>query len=143
MNKPPKIVRWILHLTNRKSSRENALGDFEEFYNEIAETSGIKEANKWIRKQAIKSIPDSFKSRFYWGGVMFKNHFKVVIRNILRQKLLPAINVFGLAVGIAVCMMIYLWAQNELSYDRLIPRQAGFTGLSGNCLGMKYSADGP
>ncbi len=48
---------------------------------------------------------------------MFKNYFKVAIRNIIRQKGYSFINIFGLATGIASCILIMVWVQNELSYD--------------------------
>jgi putative ABC transport system permease protein len=49
---------------------------------------------------------------------MFKNYLKIAWRNIVRQKGYSFINIFGLAVGIACCILIMVWVQNELSYDR-------------------------
>jgi putative ABC transport system permease protein len=49
---------------------------------------------------------------------MLKNYLKVALRNILRNKIYSIINVAGLAVGMAVCILILLWVQDELSYDR-------------------------
>jgi len=49
---------------------------------------------------------------------MFKNCFKVALRNFLRHKGYAAINVSGLAIGIACCMVIFLFVRNELNYDR-------------------------
>ena len=49
---------------------------------------------------------------------MFKNYFKVALRNLWRNKGFTAINIFGLALGIATCLLITLFVQNELSYDR-------------------------
>src|SRR5450432_4772404 len=49
---------------------------------------------------------------------MIKNHFKIAIRNLLRNKSFTAINVFGLAIGITTCLLIMLFVLNELSYDR-------------------------
>jgi putative ABC transport system permease protein len=48
---------------------------------------------------------------------MWKNHFKVALRSTLRHKGYAAINVAGLAVGIACCTMILLWVMFEFSYD--------------------------
>jgi len=117
MNRLPKIARWILSTTNRKSNRENVLGDFEEFYVQIEKDSGILAAKLWYWKQALISVPKFIYSSFYWGVDMFKNHMKIAWRNIQRQKLFSFINIFGLGIGIATCMVIYLWIQNELSYD--------------------------
>jgi putative ABC transport system permease protein len=49
---------------------------------------------------------------------MFKNYLKIAYRNLARYKLFTFINVFGLAIGFAVCMIIVLWVNRELSYDR-------------------------
>jgi putative ABC transport system permease protein len=49
---------------------------------------------------------------------MFKNHLIIAYRNFIRHKLFSFINVFGLGVGLAVCMMISLWVLNECRYDR-------------------------
>ncbi len=49
---------------------------------------------------------------------MFKNHFRIALRNILRNKALSTINIFGLAIGIATCLIILFYVINEFSYDR-------------------------
>ena len=49
---------------------------------------------------------------------MFKNHITVAIRTLLRHKVYSFVNISGLAVGIACCMLIMLFVQDELSYDR-------------------------
>lgn len=49
---------------------------------------------------------------------MFKNYLKIAFRNILRYKTYSAINVVGLASGIAACILIYMFVSHELSFDR-------------------------
>ena len=49
---------------------------------------------------------------------MFKNYFKIAWRNLRRNKSFSAINIFGLSIGIACCLIIMLFVQDELSYDR-------------------------
>lgn len=49
---------------------------------------------------------------------MLKNDLKLAIRNLLRNKLFSTINIMGLAIGIATCLIILLFIQEELSYDR-------------------------
>jgi len=49
---------------------------------------------------------------------MFKNYLKIALRNIKRHKGYSLINIVGLAVGMACCILILLWVQDELSYDR-------------------------
>ncbi len=48
---------------------------------------------------------------------MFKNNLKIALRSLLKQKVYTFINVLGLAVGIASCLIIVLFIQNEFSYD--------------------------
>jgi putative ABC transport system permease protein len=52
------------------------------------------------------------------GRFMFKNYFKIALRNIYRQKGYSIINISGLSIGIACSILIMLWVQNELSYDK-------------------------
>ena len=49
---------------------------------------------------------------------MFINYLKIAIRNLRKNKGYSFINIFGLAVGIACCVLILLYIQNELSYDK-------------------------
>jgi len=48
---------------------------------------------------------------------MFKNYFKIARRNLMRNKSYAAMNIAGLAVGIAVCMMIFIIIQYQTSFD--------------------------
>ena len=49
---------------------------------------------------------------------MFRNHLKVALRNVRRNLAFSMINVSGLAIGMACCILILLWIQDELSFDR-------------------------
>lgn len=49
---------------------------------------------------------------------MFKNYFKTAWRNLVRNKLYSFINVAGLSIGLACCMLIILYNKDEVSYDR-------------------------
>ncbi|MCB0608894.1 MAG: ABC transporter permease [Lewinella sp.] len=49
---------------------------------------------------------------------MLTNQLKAALRNMLRYKGYTLINVAGLSVGIAVCLLIFLWVKDELIYDR-------------------------
>jgi len=48
---------------------------------------------------------------------MFKNYLKIALRNIRRYKTFSLTNIIGLAIGMACCIMIFLYVQDELSYD--------------------------
>lgn len=49
---------------------------------------------------------------------MFKNYFKTAYRSLVKNKFYTSINIIGLAVGIATCLLIFLYVLNEMSYDR-------------------------
>ena len=49
---------------------------------------------------------------------MFKNYFKVAIRNLVKNRVSSFINIGGLAVGMAVTMLISLWIYDELSFNK-------------------------
>ncbi len=49
---------------------------------------------------------------------MFKNYFKIAIRNLKRHGVYSAINIVGLAVGITCAVLVMLWVNYELSFDR-------------------------
>lgn len=48
---------------------------------------------------------------------MFKNYFKTAFRNLYKSKGFTAINIIGLACGLATCLLIIMYVANELSYD--------------------------
>jgi predicted permease len=49
---------------------------------------------------------------------MFKNYFKITLRNIVKNKTTSFINILGLSIGMAAAIFIFEWTQNELSYDQ-------------------------
>lgn len=49
---------------------------------------------------------------------MIKNYLVVAWRNLLRNRAFSFINISGLAIGMASAVLILLWVQNEVSYDR-------------------------
>jgi putative ABC transport system permease protein len=49
---------------------------------------------------------------------MLKNYIKTALRNIRRNKLYSVLNIAGLAIGVTCCLLILLYVQDELSYDR-------------------------
>ena len=49
---------------------------------------------------------------------MIRNYFISAVRNLVRQKGFSIINIAGLAIGMAIAILIYIWVQHELSYDK-------------------------
>ena len=49
---------------------------------------------------------------------MIKNYFKIAWRNLIRNKLVSAINIGGLGIGLAVAFIIMAWVTDEVSYNK-------------------------
>ncbi|MFC1476843.1 ABC transporter permease [candidate division KSB1 bacterium] len=49
---------------------------------------------------------------------MFRNYLRISLRNIQRHKGYSFINIFGLAIGMASCLLIFMYVADEISYDR-------------------------
>src|SRR3569833_1590572 len=52
---------------------------------------------------------------------MFRNYLKIAWRNMLYNKVYSALNIVGLAAGMAVALLIGLWVSEQYSYDRFLP----------------------
>jgi predicted permease len=94
------------------------IGDFGEVYAEIANGKGETAASLWYWGQIIKLIPLFLSNSIYWSVQMIKNYLKVALRNIRRHKGFSFINIAGLAIGLACCLLITIWVLDELSYDK-------------------------
>jgi len=116
--KPPKICEWILSRLLRTEEQRHRLGDFDEVFYRLIDKKGIKKARRWYCYQIIKSLPGFMKNSFYWRKGMLNNYVKIAFRNLIRHKGYTVINIAGLAAGTACCLMLLLWAHDELSYDR-------------------------
>src|SRR4051812_48045880 len=53
--------------------------------------------------------------------MMLTNYFKIAFRNILRHRAFAAINIAGLAIGIAACLLLFRVVKYETSYDKFQP----------------------
>jgi len=102
----------------RSEEKSTIVGDIEEFFFEITERRGSLRAKLWFWSQILVSLPMFIKNSIYWRIVMFGNYIKITFRNILRHKGYYFINVAGLSIGIICFILIALFIQDELSYDR-------------------------
>jgi putative ABC transport system permease protein len=91
---------------------------------------------------------------------MFKNYFKIALRNLARNKIYSFINIAGLSLGLASAMLIILYVKDEVSYDRFhkgvdriyrVTSQSfdkkenkiNYTGNTGYLQGPRYTAHIP
>jgi predicted permease len=117
-NQIPKIPHWILEQIYSFDNKDAYSGDIEEEFTEIQKCQGRAKAKRWIWFHAMAALPRWGQHFILWRCTMFKNYFKIALRNFIRHKGYTFINIAGLAIGIACCILIMLWVQDELSYDR-------------------------
>jgi putative ABC transport system permease protein len=115
---PPALAAWILLKMNSREDRLSVQSDFAEIYEELAAEEGTSKARRWYWIQVLGSIPMFVIDHLYWSATMLKNYLKTGWRNLRKQKTFSIINISGLAVGLACCLLILLYVKNELSYDR-------------------------
>jgi putative ABC transport system permease protein len=115
---PPSIPRFLLCLIRDKTSHESLIGDYEETFHYFGTTYGYARARLWYWGQVFKALPVFVSNSIRWRLVMFKNYFKIAVRNLMRKKFYSIINIFGLAFGMAITILIALYVQYELSFDR-------------------------
>jgi putative ABC transport system permease protein len=108
----------LLKIIASAKDYDYAIGDLEETYDYIAENEGPQKANRWFWREVLKSLPGFVKNGVYRRSAMVRNYFKIAFRNIIRNKVFALINILGLAVGMACFILITLWIQDELSYDK-------------------------
>jgi putative ABC transport system permease protein len=116
-NRPPRITLWLFQRLAEPEDAFSLTGDFEEDYIDILSQRGKFKAGCWAWFQVLLSLPSFLKSTIYWSIIMLKNYLKIAFRVIKKHKGYSFINIAGLAVGIACCVLILLWVQDELSYD--------------------------
>ena len=116
-NTPPKIPGWLVKISAWFEDGFVVYGDVCEEYYEIMKARGRICAWLWFWRQCIRTFPVFLSDFFIWRIIMFKNYIKIAFRNIKKQKGYAFINILGLAIGMAACLMILLWVHDELNFD--------------------------
>lgn len=120
---PPKWPDRILKSLCAEEHFEILQGDLLELYEHRLQNKGKQKARLHYIKDTFDMLrPFAFKKRKFKlknnSFTMFKNHIKIGWRNITRYKGHSAINILGLAFGLACCIVIYRYVKDELSYDK-------------------------
>jgi putative ABC transport system permease protein len=115
---PPALAGWILSKMNSREDRLSVLSDFSEIYEELASEEGTSKARRWYWTQVMRSIPMFAVNHFCWSTEMFKNYLKIAFRNFRRQKAFSLINISGLSIGMTCCLLLMLFIDYEISFDR-------------------------
>ena len=118
VNRPPKLGERLLSLILPEHKKDILLGDFAEYYFSKVKKQGRVKALIWYWGQFFISLPSFIHNSTYFGAAMFFNYLKIAYRNLYKQKFYSAVNISGLTLGIAICMLISLYVIDELSFDR-------------------------
>ncbi|WP_338875178.1 ABC transporter permease [Spirosoma sp. SC4-14] len=123
---PPRFATWLLELFGHPDTGEEVQGDLLELYVYWVATVGKRKADwryswsvlKLLRPLARQNRPLQYTPPFSLSPVMLRNYLKIAWRNLVLHKSFAIINIVGLAVGLATCLLIVLFVRHELSYDR-------------------------
>lgn len=124
-NRIDKLLNWLIapHL------REEVLGDLHERYalrvKQVGEANARRrywrEVLAYMRPAFLIRRPSKYPSPFFLHPDMLRNYLKIAVRNVWRSPLYSLLNVGGLALGIACCLLITLYVYDEWRYDRFNP----------------------
>jgi putative ABC transport system permease protein len=116
--KPFPKALWIVKKLGVYSDRYLITEDLEEEFLAVAQARGWGKARSWLWRQTLLSLWFYARYVFSWRNLMFKNYLKITVRNIKKNKGYSFINIFGLAIGMACCILILIWVKDEWSFDR-------------------------
>jgi ABC-type antimicrobial peptide transport system permease subunit len=119
--RPPRAAEWILERM-AAYRRFGCIGDVEEEYGAILESEGAASADRFYWRQALSAVPSSLSQMLESNLVMISSYLRVSLRILRRNKGFSAINILGLAIGMACCTLIMLWVADETGFDRFHTR---------------------
>jgi ABC-type antimicrobial peptide transport system permease subunit len=123
-NRPPRFANCLLHWLLAPHRLEELEGDLDELFQQRIQALGLSQARwRYVRDVASSVRPSLMKRQDVAypkpkNTIMLRNYFKVAFRNLTKYKGYSAINIAGLATGMAVAILIGLWVSNELAYNR-------------------------
>jgi putative ABC transport system permease protein len=128
---PPRPAAWLLARISGPASGHSIVGDYEEIYRELLAEHGPRAARSWYWSQVLKSLPMFLTNRIFGSVAMFKNYFKLAYRNLLRHKRYAFLNITGLAVGLAACLLMGGYVIHELSFETMHPSRERIFRVNG------------
>jgi len=118
---PPKWANRFLEWFCHPNLLEEIQGDAYELFERRCKKEGVQIARRRFTWDVLRSFRLSTIKNIDPTPIMLKNNFKTAFRQLKRQKFYSAINIIGLALGIACCLLIALYIKDELSYDQQHP----------------------
>jgi len=117
---PPKVMRYLLKSIISEELFDDIDGDLMEVFQDRTETLSLAKARALYAKDVLFSVRNiglRRKLKYFNPLVMYKNYLKISFRNLLNHKVYSLINIAGLALGMAACLLIILFVQNEKNFD--------------------------
>jgi ABC-type antimicrobial peptide transport system permease subunit len=114
----PRAGEWLIKRLISEEDLPFFMGDIQEVFVDKKKEMGWFLARFWLWFQLLKTFPPILLEQIKWRLNMIKNYLKIAIRNLFKYKGYSFINISGLALGMACCILIFLWVRDELSYDR-------------------------
>ncbi|WP_323758093.1 ABC transporter permease [Roseivirga sp.] len=119
---PPRLAEKLLLWFIKNELAEEVLGDLDEKFYSTAEKYSTRKARRNYWYQVINYLRPFafrlFKNKNSNNNAMFKHNFKISYRQLLKNKGYSFINIGGLAMGMVVAMLIGLWVQDELNFNK-------------------------
>jgi putative ABC transport system permease protein len=115
---PPRLVGWFIRHMFPDRAESSVLGDMTETFHSLADDKGLFRARIWFWGQFIKAVPHFLIDESHWRIHMLKNYLLVTVRNLKKNGTYSFLNILGLAVGMTAFILIALYVQYELSFDR-------------------------
>jgi putative ABC transport system permease protein len=138
---PPRLGRRLLSFLTRYEEDHAVSGDCGEEFEERVRSRGLPRALLWYWAQVLYALGAYTKLSTVIGAAMLRNYIKITWRNIKNHKLYSFINIMGLAVGMACCILILLWVQDELSFDRFHENFDNLYTTNPELEGSKYNSN--
>ncbi|WP_428654548.1 ABC transporter permease [Runella sp.] len=123
--RPPRLADKFLKFFCAPHLLEEIQGDLHEEFDYQVKRIGVRRA-RWLywwevlgfmKPRYLKRKPTSYPTTYLYSPTMLQNYFKIAFRNLLKHKGYSFINIFGLATGMAVAILIGLWVWDELSFN--------------------------
>lgn len=115
---PPPAAAWLAKKMAFCREKDSFVGDLEEEFCETCKGKGRIRARLWYWHQVLISVVPFLINLCLWSFIMFKNYFKIALRNLKKYKAYTFINIFGLAAGITAVILILAYIRFEISYDK-------------------------
>lgn len=151
---PPKLATKVLHWLLKPEYAEEVTGDLLERYKIKIQQYPSWRARLHYWYQVINYLrPFAMRQPLVINSIfliMFKNYLLIASRNLTKHKFHSSINILSLAIGIAACLVIYLFIADERSFDAMHEKNIyrlcevqSFPGTNTQNVALSMAAMGP